>query len=101
MRRDRQFLTDILEAADSITAFLANESRESFQGNDLLRSAILHKLTVIGEAAARISADLRSRHPEVPWADIVGFRNISVHAYFTVDWGIVWTTATDDVQNAS
>ena len=39
MRRDRQFLSDILEAADSISIFLANLSRETFTGDDLLRSA--------------------------------------------------------------
>jgi uncharacterized protein with HEPN domain len=26
----------------------------------------------------------------------VGFRNIAVHAYFAVDWSIVWVTATQD-----
>jgi uncharacterized protein with HEPN domain len=51
---------------------------------------------IIGEAAARLSADLRERHSEIEWPDIVGFRNIAVHAYFTVDWSIVWVTATQD-----
>ena len=92
MRRDRQLLS-----AASIESFLAGRSREDFVGNDLVRSAILHKLTVIGEAAARVSAELKAQHPEVPWSDIVGFRNIAVHAYFSVDWGIVWTTATEEV----
>ncbi|MDX1581865.1 MAG: HepT-like ribonuclease domain-containing protein [Alphaproteobacteria bacterium] len=27
----------------------------------------------------------------------MGFRNIAVHAYFSVDWNIVWVTATKDV----
>ena len=58
---------------------------------------MLHKLTIIGEAAARVSEDLRGCHPEVGWPDIVGFRNIAVHAYFVVDWSIVWETATQDV----
>jgi uncharacterized protein with HEPN domain len=33
----------------------------------------------------------------VPWADVVGFRNIAVHEYFAVSWPIVWVTATQDV----
>ena len=28
---------------------------------------------------------------------IAGFRNIAVHAYFAVDWGIVWVAATEEV----
>lgn len=43
-----------------------------------------------------MSEDLRSQSPEVPWPQVVGFRNITVHAYFAVDWDIVWTTATED-----
>ncbi|MCK4374815.1 MAG: DUF86 domain-containing protein [Candidatus Brocadiae bacterium] len=67
-----------------------------FLGNDLLRSAVLQKLTIIGEAAARLPAEFRRAHAEVEWADVVAFRNIAVHAYFAVDWSIVWVTATQD-----
>jgi uncharacterized protein with HEPN domain len=52
----------------------------------MMRSAVLQKLAIIGEAASRVSKDLRSRYDEVPWARIVAFRNILVHAYFGVDW---------------
>ncbi|HEX8149340.1 MAG TPA: DUF86 domain-containing protein [Pyrinomonadaceae bacterium] len=96
MRRDELYLSDIVEAADPIASFLSGRGRDSFLQDDLPRSAVLHKLTIIGEAAARVSEDLRGRHPEVEWPDIVGFRNIAVHAYFTVDWSIVWTTAAQD-----
>ncbi|HEX8282446.1 MAG TPA: DUF86 domain-containing protein [Pyrinomonadaceae bacterium] len=96
MRRDELYLSDIVEAADSIASFLSGRGRDAFLSDDLLRSAVLHKLTIIGEAAARVSAELRDRHPEIEWADIVGFRNIAVHAYFVVDWSIVWVTATQD-----
>ena len=57
---------------------------------------MLHKLTVIGEAAARLPPEFRERHPEIEWADIVGFRNIAVHAYFAVEWPIVWVAATQE-----
>jgi uncharacterized protein with HEPN domain len=42
------------------------------------------------------SPELQQRHPEVPWADIVAFRNFLVHEYFGIHWPIVWQTATDD-----
>jgi uncharacterized protein with HEPN domain len=32
----------------------------------------------------------------VKWEDIVTFRNIAVHAYFAVDWSLVWAAATED-----
>ena len=70
--------------------------RSSFQESELLRSAVVQKLAVIGEAAARISDQLKLRHPEVPWPKIVTFRNILVHAYFGIDWDEVWRAATKE-----
>lgn len=96
MRRDKLYLSDIIESADEIKGFLDGISRDEFLKNNLIRAAVLQKLTTIGEASARLSDDFRKRHTEVAWADIVGFRNIAVHAYFSVEWSIVWTAATED-----
>ena len=86
-----------MDAADAVAAFLVGIDRKRFLDDDLLSSAVLHELTIVGEAAARVSAEMRAANPAVPWLDVVGFRNIAVHAYFAVDWGIVWTTATSDL----
>ena len=97
MRRERLYLADIISAAESLARITAVLEFEAFLASDVIQSAVLQKLTVLGEAAARISPELRSRHPHVPWADIKAFRNVIVHNYFGVDWKDVWTTATVDV----
>ena len=97
MKREQLYLKDIVEAAEAIQRFLDNVARDDFLENDLLGSAVLQKLIVIGEATARSSNDFRSQHSEIDWLDIVAFRNLAVHAYFSIDWQIVWTTATQDV----
>jgi uncharacterized protein with HEPN domain len=96
MRREELYLTDIVEAADAIQQFLIGIQRDDFLDSDLVRSAVLQKLTIIGEAAARLSKEFQDQHSEIDWADIVGFRNIAVHAYFAVEWPIVWVAATKD-----
>ena len=95
MRPERLYLLDIVEAAGNVALHMAGLDREGFLGNVTARAAVLHELTVIGEGAARLSEDFRTRHPGVPWAKIVGFRNFVVHEYFGLDWQIVWHTATD------
>jgi uncharacterized protein with HEPN domain len=97
MRPERLYLSDIVEAVDSIKGFLAGIQESEFLKNDLIRSAVLQKLTIIGEAAARLPEDLCERYPEIPWRDIAAFRNIAVHAYFAVEWPIVWVAATEEV----
>jgi uncharacterized protein with HEPN domain len=68
----------------------------AFSESELLRSAVVQKLAVIGEAAARLPGTLHTAHAEVPWSRIVAFRNILIHAYFGVDWDVVWISATKE-----
>ena len=98
MRREELYLADIVEAAAAIQGFLENVEFERFQASDLIRSAVLQKLTIVGEAVSRLPPAFRQRHPEVEWSDIAGFRNIAVHAYFAIDWRIVWVAATQEAQ---
>ena len=58
---------------------------------------ILRRLTVIGEAAAKLTDDLRTRHPEVPWKKAIALRNRVTHDYFGIDWPIIWKTITEDI----
>ena len=97
MRREELTLTDIVEAANAIGRFLDDVEKEDFLNDDLRQSAVLQKLTVIGEAAARLPADFQERHSTIEWRDIIGFRNIAVHEYFSVNWETVWVTAALDV----
>ena len=93
MRHEALYLRDIVEAADHIAGFIAGTDFAAFQKSELLRSAVVQKLAVIGEAAARVSEELKTSHPEVPWPQITAFRNILVHAYFGIDWDVVWRAA--------
>ncbi len=97
MRHARLYLADVVDAGDSIARFLAGVSEDAFLASDLIRSAVLQKLMIIGEAAARIPEEVRRRRPEVPWADIADFRNVAARGYFTMDWSIVWTIASEQV----
>jgi uncharacterized protein with HEPN domain len=96
MRREELYLTDIIEAADAIQRFLRGVDQNTFLKDELLQSAVLQKLMIIGEAASRLPKEFRDKHSEIEWEDIVGFRNIAVHAYFAVEWSIVWVAATQE-----
>jgi uncharacterized protein with HEPN domain len=61
------------------------------------QAAILHWLLVIGEAANRISLGLRERHPEVPWRQIIDFRNLVAHGYDQVRLEEVWRVVERDL----
>ena len=97
MRSDALYLEDILDAIEAIERFVTGFDEARFLADELVQSAVLQKLSIIGEAAAKLSDATRDRLPEIPWKEIIGFRNIAVHAYFSVDWRIVFVTVADDL----
>jgi|HubBroStandDraft_5_1064220.scaffolds.fasta_scaffold459531_2 uncharacterized protein with HEPN domain len=97
MRHDPSFLKDILAACGKIEAIVAGTSEDSFLRDEVLPPAVLHHLTVIGEAISRLSVELRVRYPDVPWRQIIAVRHRIVHAYFDLDWQILWDTAIGDI----
>ena len=95
MRPDRLFLLDIVEAADRVAIHLGGRDREPSLRDVTRQAAVLHELSVIGEAANRLSEDIRHRYAGTPWSKIVAFRNVVVHEYFGLNWEIIWNTATE------
>lgn len=74
---------------------IANTTEADFLADETLCYAVAQKLTIVGEAVARLTPEITSRHSSVPWPDIVGLRNILVHEYFGIYWPLVWQTAAD------
>lgn len=93
MRDEGLYLQDIIDACSSIEKFIAGLEKSEVVDDDLIFSAVVRKLEIIGEAAARMSPELRQAHPEVDWKAIIGFRNILAHQYFASDPDIVWEAA--------
>jgi uncharacterized protein with HEPN domain len=97
MRSDEAFVADMLVAARSVMAYLEGVSLESLMNDVILRDAVRLQVVVLGEAARNVSTDYQADHPEIPWASIIGMRNMLVHQYFRTDIEILWDTAKNDL----
>jgi uncharacterized protein with HEPN domain len=97
MRSDPDRLSDILAAIAKIRGRVGAD-RAAFAQDEMLQVWVIHHLQVIGEAARGVSEHVRTRHPEVPWPQIVALRNILVHEYFGLDMRQVWTMTQKDLQ---
>jgi uncharacterized protein with HEPN domain len=97
MPRDDLYLFELVRAGRQIDAFLTGVDAERWVSDPLVRSAVLHQLTIMGEIARAISVDIRERHPQLPWVRMRFFRNVAVHEYFAVEWPAVLAIARDDV----
>jgi uncharacterized protein with HEPN domain len=97
MPNDQATLLDIAKAAHLITAFVKDMTRESLAEDLKTQSAVLHQLTILGEAVKQLSREFRAQHAEIPWPLIAGMRDHLIHAYNEVDLDEVWKTATSDI----
>jgi uncharacterized protein with HEPN domain len=90
MRRDNERLQDILEALAAIERYVG-QGRQAFDEQELIQVWIVHHLQIIGEAANALSDDLIQQYSDIPWAQIVAFRNMVVHEYFRISLNLVWS----------
>lgn len=90
-------LHHIQDAAREAMGFMSGKTREDLEHDRMLVLAIVKDLEIIGEAAGRVSAECRARHPGIPWAVMIGMRNRLTHAYFSIDLDIVFDTVTNDL----
>lgn len=93
--RDTRLLTkDILNALDRITLFTKDMTYESFVADEKTTNAVIFNFLVIGEAVKLLPEDVINSHPNVPWRQIAGMRDKLTHAYFSIDYELVWKTVT-------
>ena len=94
---DLVYVGHMLDMARKAVAKTHDLSRGEYDADENLRLALIHLVQVIGEAARQVSREFSERHPEIPWADIIGMRHKVVHDYLGVDEDIVWQVVTEDL----
>jgi uncharacterized protein with HEPN domain len=90
-------LLDIVEAIDKIGQ-RASRDIDDFADDEMQQVWVIHHLQIMGEAASRVSENLRSQHPEVPWDKMIGMRHVPVHGYFQIDLDAVWAVMEKDLR---
>jgi len=94
---DRVRILHMRDACLSVERFVQGRSRPDLDQDEMLRFALVRAIEIIGEAAARVSVDVRSSEPSIPWREAVDIRNRLIHAYFDIDLDVLWRTALDDI----
>lgn len=97
--RDGAYLWDMREAAQDIVSLLQGIELETYTSTKHPRLSIERLFITLGEAANRISDDYKSLHSSIPWAEIVGLRNVVVHEYDDIRDEVLYQTAHADLPN--
>jgi len=95
--RDAAYLWDMADAARRVVRLIDGMEYQAFVADERTALAIERLLENIGEAASHVSKSCRDQHSAIPWAQIIGIRNILAHQYGTVDQRRVWESASRGV----
>ena len=90
-------LEDILDAIEEIQTFIFGKSYDDYRGDTMLRLALERCVEIVSEASRHIPAEMKAKHPEVPWRRVADIGNILRHAYRSIDPQIMWEVATQHV----
>ena len=87
-------MRDAAERAAQAGAGLAGTE---IAANEMLSAALTRWLELIGEAANRIPAERQAAHPQVPWRELIGLRNVLIHQYDRVNYDFIARIVNEDL----
>jgi uncharacterized protein with HEPN domain len=92
-RTYRMYLDDLHMAMSRISEYITDSNFESFKMDYKTVDAVIRNFEIIGEASKNIPDLIKSKYPEVPWAEMYLLRNKVTHEYFGIDYEIIWDIA--------
>jgi len=96
LKNDLLYLRHIQDAVLKIESY-TSVTRGIFMTTTHWQDAVVRQLEIIGEAAKRVSEELRSKYPDISWRRIAGMHDVLIHDYMGVDVSVVWEVTQRDL----
>jgi uncharacterized protein with HEPN domain len=87
-----EYLRHILDETDYLIEESSKITQEEFFLNGTLKRSFVRSLEIIGEATKHVPEKIKNTYSDMEWRNIAGMRDKLIHAYFGVDYSLVWTT---------
>ncbi len=90
-------LRHMIDAAREAMSFARGRVRDDLETDRQLLLALVKDIEIIGEAASQVTDSTRQELADIPWNSIIAMRNRLVHAYFSINLDILWSTVQEDL----
>ena len=94
MMRDAQRIEHMLNFVRRSLEILDGVDQETYLASLGLQEQVELNMIHLGDAAARVSDEIKEKHSEIPWREMVGMRNVLTHEYFRVKPAVLFETVT-------
>jgi uncharacterized protein with HEPN domain len=91
------YFDDILDSILRIENYIEGIKKDEFEHNEEKQDAVIRRLEIIGEAIKHIPDNIREKHPDIPWKQIAGLRDVVIHEYFGVSISRIWKVLVNDL----
>jgi uncharacterized protein with HEPN domain len=89
------YFDDIITAIGRILEYTRDYDFVAFKRDYRTVDAVIRNFEVIGEAAKNIPEMIKKHNQTVPWNEMYSLRNRVSHAYFGIDYEIIWDIITN------
>ncbi|MEK7522813.1 MAG: HepT-like ribonuclease domain-containing protein [Patescibacteria group bacterium] len=90
-------IQDIIDAIESITRAIKGIAEKDFCENEVLLSAVIRWLEIIGEAAKYVPIEIKQKNTDIPWKEMAAMRDVAIHDYAELIPEDIWKTITKDI----
>lgn len=91
------YLDKIINDIEFCIIHLRGRTKEEFNEDEVLSSAISFKFVQISENVKKLPDVIYKKYPHIPWFKISGLRNRIVHDYGSIQLDIIYNTVTIDL----
>ena len=84
------YVKDILSSIDKIFEYTQGYGFDEFKKDYKTIDAVIRNFEIIGEAAKNLAIEIKEQYSNVPWNEMYSLRNLVSHAYFGIDYEIIW-----------
>ena len=94
---DKYYASKSIEHINLIQEYSNNMTYEEFMSDQQLNDSIMFRLIQLIENVKNISEEFKNKNSQIPWGDIIGFRNGIVHEYGKTDYHDVYNILVNDI----
>ena len=94
---DKARIQHALDAIERLQLYTKGSTKKAFLQDEMTQDACIPQLQVIGESINRVRTTTQKANPQIPWAKIIGLRNVVVHEYFGINGLIIWGIIKKDI----